>query len=181
MPEKSKISQIVKYTIDKTLAKKLSNRQLEQMAEYIGQELVAINLERIYAGLDNKGRKMKGLSRAYQKWKKRFIKGDVRKDKRMRKELKKSKQFKRNKAEQMPAIARLTGETVSSIRFKVDKIKRALIGKTTLQIRLYITGKSAQQKAEWLIQGGRKFFGISHLTKSEANRITRAAIRSLKE
>lgn len=134
-----------------------AKKQIKLMAEDLNQ----FQIDRILMGRDIDNRIFRKLTRAYTKIKKRFIKGQVGKNKSLRRLL--GKRVNKYRAKNTPNYIRLTGQLINALRVRVKAFRVTGSGKGISYTIEFFILKSQRKKAGWVIRAGRKFFGLGRV------------------
>jgi len=145
-------------------------------AAAMGAEAIAIMQVRILNGLDYNGAQFTPLTKRYQTWKKRFIRGAVKFGSRGGR----VPTFYKWKATGLPNFMRLTGALFDDMKVEVPAPTKFVGNNLKIPFRIYIDKRSAK-KAEGLMKK-RKFFGIAkgRLRAQESAKLIAAFKRSTK-
>lgn len=170
------IQQNVIAKFQAALGQRFGYETVNEGAKAMGAEAIAIMQVRILDSIDAEGAKFAPLTVRYEKWKRRFIRGQIKFGSRGGK----VPTFFKWKATGLPNFMRLTGALFDDMKVEVPAPTKFVGNKLTIPFRIFIAPRSAK-KAEGLMKR-RKFFGIAkgRLRAQESAKLIAAFKRSTK-
>jgi len=152
------VADTISFSIRKKLLERFPKARLTSAADRVREEIVKLMLIRITNGMDIYGKPFANYKPAYRKIKQRFISGDFRKNKSLRKLNSNKTAYKATK---VGDFMRLSGQLLDDIRSAVVSVSGGgfLSGSIKIKIRIYV-GAANAPKGEGLMKR-RKWFGMS--------------------